>query len=107
MPIVFWIALAVLAAAVIVGAVHVFFRARMFMRVFKVFSSDADDVVRRLNRKLDELERQTASLEARQPRLEASIARLKVSVARLNVLRNAVQEVQDSIHRVTAFYQRA
>ena len=107
MPIVFWIAVAVLVAAVIIGAVHVFLRARAFMRVFKVFSTEADETVRRLNRKLDQLERETASFEARQPHLEASIARLKVSVARLIVLRNAVQEVQDSIDRVTAFYQRA
>ena len=107
MPIVFWIALAVLVAAVLVGAVYVFVHARAFMRVFKVFSADADETMRRLNRKLDELSRESAALEARQPRLEASIARLKISVARLNVLRNAAQEVQDSINRVTALYPRA
>jgi hypothetical protein len=106
-PIVFWIAVAVLVAAIIVGAVHVFLRARAFTRVFRVFSADADETVRRLNRKLDQLERETAAFEERRPRLEASIARLKVSVARLNVLRGAVQEVQDSINKLTAFFPRA
>jgi hypothetical protein len=106
-PIVFWIALAVLVVALIVGAVYVFIHARRFMGVFKVFNADADEAVRRLTRKLDQLERESAAFEARQPRLEASIARLKVSVARLNVLRGAAQEVQESINRLTAYFPRA
>ena len=107
MPVAFWIALAVLVAAAAIGAVYVFLRARAFMRVFKVFSADMDEVVRRLNRQLERLDHESASLERHQARLEASVARLKVSVARLNALRGAVQEVQDSVNRLKAYYPRA
>jgi hypothetical protein len=41
-----------------------------------------------------------------QRELEAALARLRVALARLNVLRAAVDEVGDSVRRVTAVYPR-
>jgi hypothetical protein len=42
-----------------------------------------------------------------QGELEAGLASLRVALARLNVLRAAVDEVDDSIRRVTAVYPRS
>jgi hypothetical protein len=41
-----------------------------------------------------------------QRELEAALASLRVALARLNVLRAAVDEVGDSVRRVTAVYPR-
>src|SRR6476659_9469923 len=82
MPLPFWIALGVLVVAIVVGAFHVYRRARAFMRTFKAFSGDMDRTMEKLNLSLAELERNSDELGSSTPKLEASVARLKVSVAR-------------------------
>jgi hypothetical protein len=106
MPLPVWIALAVLVIATVAGAIHVFLRARAFMRTFRSFSGDMDRTMERLTVSLDELERNSQGLGASTPRLEASLARLRVSLSRGAVLQAAVQDVLGSVARLTAVYPR-
>jgi hypothetical protein len=106
MPLPFWIALALLVIATIAGAIHVFLRGRAFMRMFKSFSGEMNRTMERLTLSLDELEHKAQELGSSTPKLEASLARLRVSLARRAVLQAAVQDVLDSLGRVTAVYPR-
>jgi hypothetical protein len=106
MPLLVWIALFVLLFALTVGAVHVFLRVRRFWRTFQSFSSVLEGTLRELTASLDRLGRNTDSFGSSTPRLEASLAKLRRSLARAAVLRAALQDVQDSLGRLTAVYPR-
>ncbi len=106
MPLLVWIALFVLVFALTVGSVHVFLRVRRFWRTFQSFGSILDGTVRELTGSVDRLGRNMESVGSSTPRLEASLARLRGSLARAAVLRAAVQDVHDSLGRLTAVYPR-
>jgi cell shape-determining protein MreC len=101
-----WIALFVLLFALTVGSVHVFLRFRRFWRTFQSFGSALAGTLRDLTGSVDRLGRNMASFASSTPRLEASLAKLQHSLARVAVLRAAVQDVQDSLGRLTAVYPR-
>jgi sigma54-dependent transcription regulator len=105
-PLLVWIALFVLLLAVTAGSVHVFLRLRRFWRTFQSFGSALDGTLRELTASLDRLAGNTDSFGSATPRLETSLARLRRSLARAAVLRAAVQDVQDSLGRLTAVYPR-
>jgi hypothetical protein len=106
MPLLVWIALFVLLFALTVGSVHVFLRVRRFWRTFQSFGSVLDGTLRELTGSLDRLAGNMDSFGSSTPRLEASLARLRRSLARAAVLRAAMQDVQDSLGRLTAVYPR-
>jgi hypothetical protein len=106
MPLLVWVALFVLLFALTVGSVHVFLRLRRFWRTFRSFGSALDGTLRELTASLDRLGHNTESFGSSTPRLEASLAKLRGSLARAAVLRGAVQDVQDSLGRLTAVYPR-
>jgi hypothetical protein len=106
MPLLVWIALFVLLFALTLGSVHVFLRARRFWRTLKGFVPALDGTLDELTGSIDRLGRNMESFESSTPRLEASLARLRRSLARAAVLRAAMQDVQDSLGRVTAIYPR-
>jgi hypothetical protein len=95
-----------LLLALTAGAVHVFLRARRFLRDVKIVSATMDGPVRDLERSMDRLSASMEATEAATPRLEASVTRLKRSVARLAVLRAALQDSVDSFAWLTALYPR-
>ena len=76
------------------------------MRTFRSFRGEMDRTMERLTVSLDELERNSQELGSSTPKLEASLARLRVSLARGAVLQAAVQDVRDSVGRLTAVYPR-
>jgi hypothetical protein len=106
MPLLVWIALFVLLFALTAGAVHVFLRLRRFWRTFQTFGPALDGTLRELTVSLDRLSTNTDSFASSTPRLEASLAKLRHSLARAAVLRAALQDVQDSLGRLTAVYPR-
>jgi ABC-type transporter Mla subunit MlaD len=106
MPLLPWIALAVLLVSTTLGAFHLFRRGRAFMRTFSTFGDAANETTLALNRSLDALARSSESFNSSEPQLEASIARLKRSVAQASVLLAAAQDVRASVMRLTAVYPR-
>jgi hypothetical protein len=84
----------------------VFLHVRRFWRAFKSFSSALDGTLHELTGSVDRLSGNMDSFGSSTPRLEASLARLKRSLARAAVLRAAMQDVQDSLGRLTAVYPR-
>jgi hypothetical protein len=106
MPLLVWIALFVLLFALTFGAAYVFLRVRRFWRILKAFVPALEGTLHELTGSIDKLGRNMESFESSTPRLETSLARLRRSLARAAVLRAAMQDVQDSLGRLTAVYPR-
>jgi len=100
------IALILLVAAVIVGPIYVFVRARRFVRIARAASADFDGPMRRLEASVEVLSAKADRAEARSRKLEESTARLRRSVAHLDVLRSALQEVSETFNGFAAVYPR-
>ena len=106
MPPLLWIPLLVLLVASTAGAVFVFLRARVFWRTLKSFGPAVDATVGPLNASMERLAASNEAFGSETPKLDAALARLRRSLARAAVLRAAVQDVQDTVGRLTAVYPR-
>ena len=102
----FWLALAVAIVAVIASAIYVTLKGREAFRGAKKLNGEVADGLERIERASGEIERHLTLAAESGERLEAELAQLRRSRARLTVLTSAIDEVRDSIGRVTAVYPR-
>jgi hypothetical protein len=102
----FWLALAVAIVAVVASSIYVTLKGLEAFRGAKRLGGTVTDEVERIERTTGEIERHLALAAESGSRLEAGLAQLRRSRARLNVLTSAIDEVRDSIERVTAVYPR-
>jgi hypothetical protein len=98
--------IAILVAVTLAGIGFIAVRGLQLWRTFKAFGRALDDTTSALTRSLERLGTASAGASAAPERLDPSLARLRVSLARLAVLRSAIQDVQDSVGRLTAVYPR-
>jgi hypothetical protein len=101
-----WVSLAVSVALVAVTGVQT---GRLGWRTFKDTKRLTGGLGRRLealSRSAAQLERSAAAIESSSVKLERSLARLAASRRRLAVLTGALDEVQDTLARVSGFFPR-
>ena len=102
----FWLTLAV---AIVVTVASIVYSTRKGLEAFRgakrlggVVSSELE----RIEQASAQIERHLALAAESGSKLDAKLAQLRRSQARLNVLRSAIDEVRDSVGRVTAVYPR-
>jgi septal ring factor EnvC (AmiA/AmiB activator) len=105
MPLV-WLALAVAVVAVVAASINVTLKGREAFRGAKRLSGTVSSELERIEEATGQIEEHLARAEASSARLETALDRLQRSRAQLNVLRSAIDDVRDSIGRVTAVYPR-
>ena len=106
MTLLLWVLLSLVLLAILGGLAFLALRGLQLWRSFKVFGRALDDTTSALTRSLERLGPSAERASAAPERLEPSLARLRVSLARAAILRSAVQDVQDSLGRLTAVYPR-
>ena len=102
----FWLALTAAIVAVVASSIYVTLKGLEAFRGAKRLGGTVSDEVERIERTTGEIERHLALAAESGSRLEVELAQLRRSRARLNVLTSAIDEVRDSIGRVTAVYPR-
>ena len=102
----FWLALAVAIVLIAASAIYATRNGLEAFRGFKRVSGIVSSELERIEQASAGIERHLALANESSARLEASLDRLKRSQARLNVLRSAIDEVRDSVDRVTSLYPR-
>jgi hypothetical protein len=102
----FWLALAVAIVAILASSIYLTLKGREAFRGVKRLGGQVSEELERIERASGEIEQHLARAEASSARLDAELAQLRRSRARLNVLTSAIDEVRDSIGRVTAVYPR-
>jgi len=102
----FWLALAVAIVAVVASSIYLTLKGLEAFRGVKRLGGQVTDEVDRIERTTGEIERHLTLAAESGARLDAELAQLRRSRARLNVLTSAIDEVRDSIGRVTAVYPR-
>ena len=100
---VFWISLAVLLVAVVVGIAYCVVRGFQLYRDAKRASGKITAEMDRISEATLEIERQSAKAAAAAERLNAATGRLAVSRARLDVQLAAVREAQAQLRRTFWF----
>lgn len=102
----FWLALAVAIVAILASSIYLTLKGLEAFRGAKRLNGAVSEGLERIERASGEIEVHLARAEASGSRLDAELAQLRRSRARLNVLRSAIDEVRDSVGRVTAVYPR-
>jgi hypothetical protein len=102
----FWLALAFAVVATIASVVVATRRGLEAFRAFKSLGRASSEGLARIDASTARIETHLALAAESGARLDAELAQLRVSRARLNVLRSAIDEVRDSVGRVTAVYPR-
>jgi len=102
----FWLALAVAIVAILASSIYLTLKGREAFRGAKRLNGAVSVELERIERASAEIEQHLARAEASSARLDAGLAELRRSRARLNVLTSAIDEVRDSVGRVTAVYPR-
>ena len=101
-----WLSLAVAVVGTIGSVIYLTLRGLESFRAFKALSRSTSDGLRRIEASSAQIEQHLARADASTSRLEAEIAQLRRSRARLNVLTSALDDVRDSVGRITAVYPR-
>ena len=104
MPLPVWLCGVFLILVLTLGVLHIFRSVRAFWREVKSFTSAVDRTVGGVTEALERLAERNTAFGAGFPRLEAALAGFGASRRRFAVLRAALQDAQDSVGRVTAFY---
>ena len=102
----FWLALAVAIVATVASIVYAALNGLEAFRGGKRLSGVVSSELERIEEGTAQIERHLALAAESSSRLEAKLAQLRRSQAQLNVLRSAIEEVRDSVGRVTAVYPR-
>ena len=102
----FWLALAVAIVPIVASSIYLTREGLEAFRGAKRLSGAVTDEVERIERTSGEIERHLTLAAESGARLDAQLAQLRRSRAQLNVLTSAIDEVRDSIGRVTAVYPR-
>ena len=102
----FWLSLLASVIAVIASLVFTTRRGIQLFRDLRRFSGSTAAALDEVARSSEQIERHLALADASRSRLDASLARLRVSQARLNVQRAAIDDVRDSLERLTSFRPR-
>ncbi|MHB8643952.1 MAG: hypothetical protein ACYDA3_13820 [Gaiellaceae bacterium] len=104
MPLYTWLALLLVIVACVVGLALVAVRGLELWRTFKAFGRALEQAIGAVMSSVERLAASTERASAAPQRLEPVIARLQSDLARAAVLRAAMQDVRDSLGRLTAFY---
>lgn len=102
----FWLSLAVALVVVVASVVYSTRKGLEVFRGVKRLGGAVSSEVERIEQVSAQIERHLALAAESGSRLDAKLAELRRSQARLNVLRSAIDEVRDSLGRVTAVYPR-
>ena len=102
----FWLALAVAIVATVASIVYATLKGLEAFRGLKRLGGQVTSEVERIEQASGEIEKHLALAAESGSQLEVKLAQLRRSRARLNVLTSAIDEVRDSIGRVTAVYPR-
>jgi hypothetical protein len=105
MPLV-WLSLAVAVVVTVVSAILATRRALESLRAAKSLGRTTSEGLARIEASSALIEEHLARAAESNERLDAKLAQLSRSRAQLNVLRSAIDEVRDSVGRVTAVYPR-
>jgi len=100
----FWLALAVAIVSVVASLIYVTLKGLEAFRGAKRLGGTVTGELERIELATGEIERHLTLAAESGARLETELEQLRRSRARLNVLRSAIDEVRDSIGRVTAVY---
>ena len=100
----FWLALAVAIVAVVASSIYVTLKGLEAFRGAKQLSGTVSSELERIEEASGQIEEHLLRAAESGSKLEAELDRLRRSRARLNVLLSAIDEVRDSIGRVTAVY---
>ena len=98
----FWLALALAIVAVVASLIYVTLKGLEAFRGVKRLGGTVE--LERIELASGEIERHLTLAAESGTRLETELEQLRRSRARLNVLMSAIDEVRDSIGRVTAVY---
>jgi hypothetical protein len=104
MPLSIWLSLLLVAVATVGGLALVGLRGLELWRTFKAFGRALEQTIAAVMSSVDRLAASTERASAAPERLEPALARLRGDLARAAVLRAAIQDVQASLGRLTAFY---
>ena len=102
----FWLALAVAVVAIVASVISTTLKGLEAFRGVKRLGGAVTSEIARIEQVSGEIERHLALAAESGSRLDAKLAQLRRSRARLNVLQSAIDEVRDSLGRVTAVYPR-
>jgi hypothetical protein len=102
----FWLALAVALVVTVASIVYATLKGLEAFRGAKRVGGAVSSEVERIEQASAQIERHLALAAESGSQLDAKLAQLRRSQARLNVLRSAIDEVRDSVGRVTAVYPR-
>ena len=102
----FWLSLAVAIVTIVASVIYSTRKGLEAFRGFKRLSKAASSELERIEQVSAQIERHLALAAESSSRLDVKLAQLRRSQARLNVLRSAIDEVRDSVGRVTAVYPR-
>jgi hypothetical protein len=102
----YWLALAVAIVAIIASSIYVTRKGLEAFRGVKRLGAAVTTEVERIEQVSGEIERHLALAAESGSKLDAKLEQLRRSRARLNVLTSAIDEVRDSVGRVTAVYPR-
>ena len=102
----YWLALAVAVAVLVVSAVYATRKGLAFYRAFKALGGTVTSEIERIEQTSGQIERHLALAAESGTRLDAQLAQLRSSRARLNVLTSAIEDVKASWGRLTAVYPR-
>jgi len=102
----YWLALAVAVAVLIVSAVYTTRKGLEFYRAFKALGGTVTSEIERIEQASGQIERHLALAAESGTRLDAQLVQLRRSRARLNVLTSAIDDVKASWGRLTAVYPR-
>ncbi len=100
----FWLALAVAIVTVVASLIYVTLKGLEAFRGAKRLGGTVTGELERIELATGEIERHLTLAAESGARLEIELEQLRRSRARLNVLMSAIDEVRDSIGRVTAVY---
>jgi hypothetical protein len=106
MALLLWVSVALVVVATVCGLAFLALRGLQLWRTFKAFRRALKETTAALTGSLERLAAAGERAAAAPERLEPSLARLRVSLAHAAILRSAVQDVQDSLGRLTAVYPR-
>jgi|SRR5579872_850581 len=99
-----WASLFFLVAAFVLGLLYVALRGLALWRAFKAFRRALTETLARVSAAAERLAAASEHASAAPERLQPSVERLRVSLSRLAVLRAAIDDVQDAVGSVAAFY---
>jgi hypothetical protein len=104
MPLYIWLSLLLVVVVSVGGLALLAVRGLELWRTFKAFGRALEQAVGAVMSSAERLADSTERASAAPQRLEPALARLRGDLARAAVLRAAIQDVRDSLGRLTAFY---